>query len=96
MPLVLVGTLALLRARTRRFDAVFVLGLVRLRVVTTDRLRRNRRVAFVLLLIFAALLPTVDPVSLILEIVPLLLLLEASIWASVFLERRWHGAPALR
>ena len=43
---------------------IFVLGLVRLRVLTSDRLRSNRRIAFVVLLVFAILLPTVDPVSL--------------------------------
>ena len=67
-----------------------MLGLVRLRVLSSDRLRRNRRIAFVLLLVFAALLPTVDPVSLAFEVVPLVLLYELSIWASVFMERRWE------
>jgi sec-independent protein translocase protein TatC len=69
---------------------IFVLALVRLRVLTSDRLRRNRRYAFVILLIFAALLPTVDPVSLAFELVPLMLLFELSIWLSVLLERRWQ------
>ena len=68
---------------------IFVLGLVRLRVVTSDRLRQNRRIAFVVLLCFAILLPTVDPVSLAFEVVPLLILFELSIWVSVFMERRW-------
>jgi sec-independent protein translocase protein TatC len=71
---------------------IFVLALVRLRIVTSDTLRRNRRIAFVLLLIFAALLPTVDPVSLALEVVPLVLLYEASIWIAVLLERRWQSS----
>jgi sec-independent protein translocase protein TatC len=70
---------------------IFVLALVRLRILTTDRLRRNRRIAFVLLLIFAALLPTADPVSLAFEVIPLVLLYEASIWVAVFLERRWQS-----
>jgi sec-independent protein translocase protein TatC len=68
---------------------IFVLGLVRLRVVTSDRLRKNRRIAFVALLCFAILLPTVDPVSLAFEVVPLVLLFEMSIWLSVYMERRW-------
>jgi sec-independent protein translocase protein TatC len=71
---------------------IFVLALVRLRVVTTDQLRRNRRIAFVLLLIFAALLPTVDPVSLAFEVIPLVLLFELSIWLAVLLDRRWQRA----
>jgi sec-independent protein translocase protein TatC len=70
---------------------IFVLALVRLRILTTDRLRRNRRIAFVLLLIFAALLPTADPVSLAFEVIPLVLLYEASIWVAVFMERRWQS-----
>ena len=68
---------------------IFVLGLVRLRVLTSDRLRKNRRIAFVGLLCFAILLPTVDPVSLAFELVPLLILFELSIWLSVLMERRW-------
>jgi len=69
---------------------VFVLALVRLRILTSARLRQNRRVAFVVLLIFAALLPTVDPVSLAFELVPLLLLFELSVWLAVLMERRWQ------
>jgi sec-independent protein translocase protein TatC len=69
---------------------IFVLALVRLRILTSARLRQNRRIAFVILLIFAALLPTVDPVSLAFELVPLMLLFELSIWLAVLLERRWQ------
>ncbi len=68
---------------------IFVLGLVRLRVLTSSQLRSNRSTAFVVLLVFAILLPTVDPVSLAFEVIPLVLLYELSIWLSVFLERRW-------
>jgi len=68
---------------------IFVLGLVRLRVLTSSQLRSNRSIAFVGLLVFAILLPTVDPVSLAFEVVPLVLLFEASIWLSVLMERRW-------
>jgi sec-independent protein translocase protein TatC len=68
---------------------VFVLALVRLRILTSTRLRQNRKYAFVILLIFAALLPTVDPVSLAFEIIPLMLLFEGSIWLAVLMERRW-------
>ena len=68
---------------------VFVLALVRLGVLTSDWLRRNRRIGYVIVVVVAILLPTVDPVSLAFETVPLLILFEASIWAAVFLERRW-------
>ena len=75
---------------------IFILALVRLGVVTSAQLRRNRRYLIVAAVILAVLLPTVDPVSLVLEIVPLLILLEGSIWASVLFERRWQAAAALR
>ena len=69
---------------------IFLLALVRLRVLTSARLRSNRRIAFVVLLVFAILLPTVDPVSLAFEVVPLVILFELSIWLSVLMERRWQ------
>ena len=71
---------------------IFILALVRLRVLTADRLRRNRRIGIVLMVVFAVLLPTVDPVSLALEVVPLLLLFELSIWLSSVMEKRWERA----
>ncbi len=67
---------------------IFILGLVRLRVLTSGRLRANRRIAYVALLMFAILLPTVDPVSLAFETIPLLILFEMS-----DLALRLHGAP---
>jgi sec-independent protein translocase protein TatC len=69
---------------------IFILALVRLGVLTSSRLRRNRRIAIVLMFAIAILLPTVDPVSLALEVAPLLVLFEASIWLSVLMERRWE------
>jgi sec-independent protein translocase protein TatC len=69
---------------------IVVLGLVRLRVLSSRTLRQNRRIALVLLLIVAALLPTVDPVSLAIEFIPLALLYELSVWLSVLMERRWR------
>lgn len=73
---------------------IFILALVRLGVLTSDRLRRNRRIGYVAMLSFAILLPTVDPVSLVLEVAPLLVLFEVSIWLSVLMERRWERAAA--
>ena len=46
------------------------------------------------MLVFAILLPTVDPVSLVLEVAPLLVLYELSIWLSVVMERRWERSAA--
>jgi sec-independent protein translocase protein TatC len=73
---------------------IFILGLVRLNVLSSGRLRRNRRIGYVLMLTFAILLPTIDPVSLALEVVPLLVLFEVSIWLAVFMERRWERSAA--
>jgi sec-independent protein translocase protein TatC len=74
---------------------IFVLALVRLGVLTTARLRRNRRVSYVVLVAIAVLLPTVDPVSLLFEAIPLLILFELSIWLSVLMERRWRSETGL-
>lgn len=71
---------------------IWILALVRLRVLTADKLRRNRRIGFVLVVVLAILLPTVDPVSLLFETLPLLVLFEASIWLAVLMERRWEQA----
>ncbi len=73
---------------------IFVLALVRIGALTSTRMRRNRRIGYVLMLAFAILLPTVDPVSLALEVAPLLVLYELSIWLSVLMERRWERAAA--
>jgi sec-independent protein translocase protein TatC len=69
---------------------IFILALVRLRVLRASQLRRNRRIGFVLMVVFAVLLPTVDPVSLALEIAPLVILFELSIWLSTYMEKRWQ------
>ncbi len=68
---------------------IFILALVRLRVLTAERLRRNRRLGILFMVVFAVLLPTVDPVSLALEVIPLLVLFELSIWLATIMERRW-------
>jgi sec-independent protein translocase protein TatC len=73
---------------------IFILGLVRLGVVTSAQLRKNRRYGIVAAVAVAILLPTVDPVSLIFEAVPLLILFEASIWLAVLMERRWRRSEA--
>jgi sec-independent protein translocase protein TatC len=71
---------------------IFILALVRLRVLTAGRLRRNRRMGIFLVVLVAVLLPTVDPVSLAFEVLPLLVLFELSIWLAVLMERRWERA----
>jgi sec-independent protein translocase protein TatC len=58
---------------------VGILAATRLGVVTPEKLRTNRRYAIVVIAVVASLLPTLDPVTLILEMIPLLLLYELSI-----------------
>ncbi len=59
---------------------VGILALTRLGIVTVDQLRKNRRYAILGMAVLPALLPTIDPVSLMLEMVPLMALYEGSIW----------------
>jgi sec-independent protein translocase protein TatC len=69
---------------------IFVLALVRLRVLTTAKLRRNRRLGYVIVAAVAVALPGVDPVTTTLEAIPLMILYELTIWLSVVLEKRWR------
>ena len=69
---------------------IIVLALVRIGVLSSQMLRSNRRIGYVVMLVFAILLPTVDPISLFFEVVPLLVLYELSIWLAAFMERRWE------
>lgn len=58
---------------------IIILALVRLRIVTVQQLRKNRRYAWLIIAIVAAALPGVDPISMLIEMVPLLILYELSI-----------------
>jgi sec-independent protein translocase protein TatC len=77
---------------------IFTLALVRLRVVTAAQLRRNWRMGVFLVVLVAVLLPTVDPISLAFEVVPMLALYGVSIVLATVMEKRWErayeGAPA--
>src|SRR5919201_6001886 len=73
---------------------IYVLALVRLGILTTATLRRNRRLGYVIVFAVAVALPGVDPVTTTLEAIPLLVLYELSIWLSVVLERRWRPSVA--
>jgi sec-independent protein translocase protein TatC len=68
---------------------IFVLALARLGIVPSAKLRRNRRIGYVIVAALAVALPGVDPVTTILEMVPLMALFELSIWLAVFFDRRW-------
>lgn len=56
-----------------------VLAATRLGIVTVAQLRRNRRYAILGMAVLAALLPTIDPITMLLEMVPLVILYELSI-----------------
>ena len=58
---------------------VLILALTRLGVTTPQKLRKNRRYAILVCAVVAAALPGVDPVSMLLEMVPLVALYELSI-----------------
>jgi len=72
----------------------FVVGLVRLGIISSRTLRTNRRIGYVAVAVIAVALPGVDPVTTAMEMVPLMLLFEASIWLSVLVERRRNTAHA--
>jgi sec-independent protein translocase protein TatC len=73
---------------------IFVLALVRLGILTTAKLRRNRKLGYFIVAVVAVALPGIDPVTTAIEAVPLLVLFELSIWLSVLLERRWRPEAA--
>jgi len=58
---------------------VGILAITRLGIVTVAQLRKNRRYAYLGCAVLAAALPGVDPVSMLLETAPLILLYELSI-----------------
>ena len=74
---------------------IVVLGLVRVKALTSAKLRRNRRMGYLIVTIIGVALPGVDPVTTVIETIPLAILFEASIWLSVLFERRWFAPTAL-
>jgi sec-independent protein translocase protein TatC len=58
---------------------VGILVACKLRITNPQQLRRGRRYAALVIVVLAALLPTIDPLSLILESIPMYLLYELSI-----------------
>ena len=65
-----------------------VVVLVRLGVLTSAVLRRNRRKGYFIVAIVALALPGPDPVTTLLELLPMWALFEGSIWLAVLVERR--------
>ena len=66
-----------------------IIAVTRLGIVSVEQLSQNRRYAYLVIAIVAAALPGVDPVSMLIEMVPLLVLYELSI-----LLARAFGRPA--
>jgi sec-independent protein translocase protein TatC len=75
---------------------IFLLALSRIGVLTGERLRKNRRVGYVLCFVIAVVLPGVDPVTTTLQAIPILILFEGSIWLVTFFEKRWAAEAAAR
>jgi sec-independent protein translocase protein TatC len=71
---------------------VFVLGLVRLRILSAARLRRTWRIGVFVMVVVGVALPGVDPISTILTTLPLVALYLLSIGLASILEPRWRGA----
>jgi sec-independent protein translocase protein TatC len=68
---------------------MLILAVTRLGIVKVEQITKNRRYAYLIIAIVAAALPGVDPVSMLIEMVPLLVLFELSI-----LLARWFGRPS--
>src|ERR671930_1741686 len=70
---------------------VFVLALVRLRILSAARLRSTWRYGVFIMTVIGVILPGVDPVSTILSVIPLVALYVLSIGLATFLEPRWRA-----
>jgi sec-independent protein translocase protein TatC len=73
---------------------VFILALVRIGVTSAAKLRKSRKIGYFAMAALAVALPGVDPVTTAMEMAPLMVLYEGSIWLSVLFERRWQVAAA--
>jgi sec-independent protein translocase protein TatC len=69
---------------------VFVLALVRLRILSAAQLRKTWRLGVFVMTVIGVILPGVDPVSTLLSVIPLVLLYVLSIGLATFLEPRWR------
>jgi len=65
-----------------------LIALTRLGIVSVDQLRTNRRYAYLGIAVLAAALPGIDPISMLIEMVPLLALYELSILLARLFDRR--------
>jgi sec-independent protein translocase protein TatC len=65
-----------------------VVGLVEVGVLSSRTLRRQRRLGYFITAAIALALPGPDPVTTLLELLPMWILFESSIWLAVLVERR--------
>jgi sec-independent protein translocase protein TatC len=70
-----------------------ILAVTRLGIVTPDQLTKNRRYAYVVLLVIAMLLPGTDPITMLIEAVPLIVLYEGSVLLARAFGRPAESAP---
>jgi sec-independent protein translocase protein TatC len=69
---------------------IFVLALVRLRIMSAAQLRRTWRVGVVTMAALAVALPGIDPVTTTIEMIPLIVLYLLAIGLAGIFERRWR------
>jgi sec-independent protein translocase protein TatC len=69
-----------------------IVGLTRAGIVSTQQLREGRRYAYLGIAVIAMLLPGQDPVTMLIMMAPLIVLYEASILVSRWLDRRAQHA----
>ena len=69
---------------------VFVLALVRLRILTAAQLRSTLRIGIFVMTVIGVILPGVDPITTLLSVIPLVLLYALSIGLATILEPRWR------
>jgi sec-independent protein translocase protein TatC len=68
-----------------------IVAVTRLGIVRVEQLSENRRYAYLVIAILAAALPGVDPITMLIEMVPLLVLYELSILLARVLGRPGHS-----
>ena len=71
---------------------IVVLGLVSIGALSSARLRKNRRVGYFIVAVVALGLPGPDPMTTALELVPMWVLFEGSIWLAALVEHRRPAA----
>jgi sec-independent protein translocase protein TatC len=73
---------------------ILILALVRIGVLTADRLRRNWRIGIVACFTLAVLLPGIDPITTTFESLPLMALYFMSVILATHFEKRWAAQRA--